>query len=160
MLAEVGQALAYSLIAVGIWIYHGSILRADGRRAKAAEAERLSSLHVVILEGDYDSLGDALFRELGRELPGLDLQLLDATAPEAPDALAQADLIVGPLSAAVGGDEAARIIASSPAPKLLFPSSAEGWHWIGTGKWRTRDAIRLTVRAVKQFAAGEEIKTK
>jgi hypothetical protein len=160
LLADLGQALAYSLMAVGIWLYHGSILRADGRRAKAMQAERLSSLRVAVLDAGDESLGHALVDELRRELPGLDLQALDASAADTPAALAQADLIVAPWSVAATGDEAARAIAASPAPKLLLPVSTEGWHWAGMSELRPQDTIRQAVRAVKQLAAGEEIKAK
>ncbi|MEA3409633.1 MAG: hypothetical protein U9Q95_04725, partial [Candidatus Eisenbacteria bacterium] len=54
----------------------------------------------------------------------------------------------------------ARAIAASPAPKLLLPIPAEGWHWAGMSELKTQDTIRQTVHAVKQFAAGEEIKAK
>ena len=49
-------------------------------------------------------------------------------------------------------------LASSPAPKLLLPSSLEGWHWMGMGKVKPKHTIRQTVHAIKQFAADEEIK--
>ncbi len=160
LLADLGQAIAYSLMAVGIWLYHGSILRADGRRVKEMQAERLASLRVAVLDAGDESLGRVLLDELQRELPGLDLQTLDARAANTPAALAKADLIVGPSSVAVTGDEAARAIAASPAPKLLLPIPAEGWHWAGISELKTQDTIRQTVRAVKQFAAGEEIKAK
>jgi len=158
LLAELGQAIAYSLLAVGIWLYHGSALRADGRRAQAARAERLGSLRVVVLSAGDESLGHALLAELQRALPDLDLQALDAGAAEMPAALAEADLIVSPLSAAVAGDEAARAMAASPAPKVLVPTPVEGWNWAGVSERSTQATIRHTVRAVKQFAAGEEIK--
>ena len=160
LLADLGQAIAYSLMAVGIWLYHGSILRADGRRERAAQAERLAALRVVALPTGDEALDRALSEALGRELPGLDLQALDASASGAPALLAGADLIVGPYLALATGDQVARAVAASPAPKLLFPTPAEGWHWVGMGEMKAQDAIRQTVRAVKQFAAGEEIKTK
>jgi len=160
LLADIGQALAYSLMAVGIWIYHGLILRADGRRVQAVEAERLAELHVVVLGGDDEALDSDLLDELRRELPGLDLQTLHASAADAPAVLAQADLIIAPLSAAVTSGETGRALASSPAPKLLLPSPLEGWYWMGMGKVKPKDTIRQTVHAIKQFATGEEIETK
>ena len=160
LLADLGQAIAYSLMAVGIWLYHGAILRADGRRARAVQAERLASLRVAVLDAGDEFLGRVLLDELRRELRGFDIQALDASATDAPAALTQADLIVGPWSVAVTGDEVARVLAASPAPKLLLPAPAEGWHWIGMSESRIQDTLRHTVRAVKQFATGDEIKVK
>jgi hypothetical protein len=160
LLADLGQALAYSLIAVGIWLYHGSSLRADGRRVKGMQAERLSYLRVAVLDVGDESLGRALLDKLRRELPGLNLQTLDANDADAPASLAQADLIVGPWTVAMVGDEVAQAIAASPAPKVLLLTQQEGWHWAGAGKVKAQNSLRQAVRAVKQFAADEEIKAK
>ncbi len=158
LLADVGQALAYSVLAVGIWLYHGSSLRADGRRTKGLQAERLSSLRVALLETGDESLGRALLDKLRRELPGLNVQTLDASAADAPTDLAQASLIVGPWSVALTGDELARAIAASPAPKVILLTQREGWHWAGAGKVKTQTSLRQAVRAIKQVAADAEIK--
>jgi len=160
LLADLGQALAYSLLAAGIWLYHGFVLRADGRRAKAVQAERLSSLRVAVLDTGEEYLNRTLLDELRRELPGLDLQILDTSTADAPAALAGASLIVGPWTTIVPGNEVAQAVAASPAPKLLLPVRAEGWHWACMSELKAQDTIRQTVRAVKQFAAGEEIKAK
>jgi hypothetical protein len=156
LLADLGQALAYSLIAVGIWLYHGAILRADGRRIRGLQAERLSSLRVAVLEAGDEPLSRDLLEKLRQELPGLNPQALDATAADTPAALAQADLIAGPWSVLVAGDKVARAIAASPAPKVLLLSPQEGWHWAGAGKLKAQNSLRQAVRAVKQFAAEEE----
>ena len=158
--ADLGQALAYSLIAVGMWIYHGSILRADGRRIRGLQSERLSLLRVAVLEAGDESLSRDLLDRLRRELPGLNPLALDTNAADTPDALAQADLIVGPWFVLVTADEVARAIAASPVPKVLLLTQQEGWHWAGAGKPKPQDTLRQAVRAVKQFAAGEEIKAK
>jgi hypothetical protein len=160
LLAELGQAIAYSLMAIGIWLYHGSILRADGRRAQRVQAERSASLRVVLLDTGQDYLEGAILDELQRELPGLDVHVLKAHASEAPASLAQADLIVGSWTVALAGDETAMAIIASPAPKLLLPVPVEGWYWAGTSEPQLEDTVRETVRAVKQFAAGEGIKAK
>lgn len=160
LLAELGQALAYSVMAVGIWLYHGSVLRADGRRVGAVRAARLSSLRVAVLNTGDESLDHTLLDELRRELPGLGLQVLDTSAADTPAALTQADLIVGPWLAAITGDEVAQAIAACPVPKILLPIPAEGWHWAGTSEVKPQEAVRQAMRAVKQFAAGEEIQAK
>jgi hypothetical protein len=150
LLADLGQALAYSLLAVGIWLYHGACLRADGRRLRGLQAERLSLLRVVLLQADEGSLSRDLLERLRRELPGLDVKALDATAGDTPAALAQADLIIGPWSVLVAGDQVAHALADSPAPKVLFLTPREGWHWAGAGK--SADSLRQAVRAVKRLA--------
>jgi hypothetical protein len=174
LLADLGHAIAFSLIAVGVWLYHGSVLRVDGRRQRAVQAQRLASFRVAVVDSGDGSLGQALRVQLERELPELALQCValtpEATAAlgtcadvaDAPAVLAQADLIVGPwtmvLAGGVVGAEMAQAIAASPAHKVLLLTREEGWSWAGTGKLKPQDAIRQAMRAVKQIAAGEEIK--
>jgi hypothetical protein len=154
LLAEVAQAVVYSGMAVGIWLYHGALLRADGRRAKQMRAEALAELRVAILAPGDEALQSALLEGLRRELPGLDLSALDAAAADAPRLLAQADLIVGPWPMAL---ELA--VAASPAQKLLLPAERPGWHWLGQRELRSREAVRAAVRAIRQLAAGQQPET-
>jgi len=160
LLADLGQAIAYSLMAVGIWLYHGSVLRADGRRVQAVQAEHLASLHVVVLDVGDESLGPALRDELRRELPGLDLQLLHARAAGTPAAISRADLIIGPWAVVLTGDEMAQSVAASPVPKVLLLTPEEGWYWAGVAQVKRQETLRQAVRAVKQFAAGQEIEAR
>ncbi len=177
LLADLAQAITFSLIAVGVWLYHGSVLRADGRRAKEAQAQRLSALRVAVMDAGDGSLGRVLLDELQRELPGVNWQPLGLTAEasaalgtdvasaDIPAALTASDLIVGPWTVAVAGaasgavsTEIAHAVVASPAHKVLIPTQAEGWNWVGLGDLKTKDAVRHAVRAVKQVAAGEEVK--
>ena len=177
LLADLAQAIAFSLIAVGVWLYHGSVLRADGRRAKEAQAQRLSTLRVAVMDAGDGSLGRVLLDELQRELPGVNWQPLGLTAEasatlgtnvasaDIPAVLAASDLIVGPWTLAVAGTangavstEIAHAVVASPAHKVLIPTPTEGWNWVGLGDLKTRDAVRHAVRVVKQVAAGEEVK--
>jgi len=49
-LSEIGQPLAYSLIAVGVWLYHGSALRDDGRRVLEDQKARLEEGVVAVVD--------------------------------------------------------------------------------------------------------------
>jgi hypothetical protein len=177
LLADLAQAIAFSLIAVGVWLYHGSVLRADGRRAKEAQSQRLSTLRVAVMDAGDGSLGRVLLDELQRELAGVNWQPLGLTAEasaalgtdvasaDIPAALAASDLIVGPWTVAVAGaasgavsTEIAHAVVASPAHKVLIPTQTEGWNWVGLGDLKTKDAVRQAVRAVKQVATGEEVK--
>jgi hypothetical protein len=35
---------------------------------------------------------------------------------------------------------------------------SEGWEWVGVDRWSTEALVRQTLHAVKQIAAGEEVK--
>jgi hypothetical protein len=170
LFADVGQAVAYSLIAIVVWLYHGAILRADGRRAQARESARLASFRVAVVDPGDGRLGLSLAEALQRELPGVGLQplgLSDASegllGPRAPlaeilDMLAEATVIVGPwtMVAARGaeagpGDEISRAVIASRARKLLIPTPAEDWQWIGLRRYKEQLVIRDAVRSVKRL---------
>jgi len=170
LLAQVGQAIAYSLIAAVVWLYHGTILRADGRRAQAREAVRLASFQLAVVDTGEGRLGLSLAEALRRELPGVGLQtigLSDASegllGPRVPlaetlDILAEANVIVGPWSMTLArgteagpGDEIARAVLASRAKKLLIPVPAQGWQWIGLRRYKEQIVIREAVRSVKHL---------
>jgi hypothetical protein len=174
LLSDLGQAIAFSLIAVAVWLYHGLVLRGDGQLAKRDQSERLAGLRVAVVDGGEGRFGNAVLKELQRELPGLTFAPIGLTpaAAEAMGAeaspndvtaqLAGAGLIVGPwnIAAADGptNAELAGAIRASSTPKLLVPVRTEGWEWVGVDRWSTEALIRQTVEAVKQIAAGEEVR--
>ncbi len=175
LLSDLAQAIAFTLIGVGLWLYHGSALRGDGQLNRREQAGRLAELRVAVVDIGVGRFGRAVLEGLRRELPGLALDPIGLTpsASAAMEAaqenimarLAEAKLIVGPWVIAVAGGadgavtaEVAGAIAVSPARKLLAPVWAEGWEWAGVDRWNSEALVRQTVQAVKQLAAGEEVK--
>lgn len=174
--SELGRALAFCLIAVVVWLYHGSLLRGDSRRLAQAQARRLETIRIAVLDADDGSLGQALVDGLRRELPGVSIQPLGLT-PAAAEALgtdaeqvdvervlATCDLIIGPWTIAVAGAArgairplTARAVATSQARKLLVPVAEEGWDWAGIDVPSIEAISRDAVRAVRQTAAGQEV---
>jgi hypothetical protein len=74
-------------------------------------------------------------------------------------------MIVGPWFIAVDGgagglvsSEVARAVVASPARKILIPAQMNGWDWAGVDRWNTETLAQQTVRAVKQWLDGEDIK--
>ncbi len=175
LLSGLGQAIAFTLIGVGVWLYHGSALRGDGQLNRREQAGRLAELRVAVVDVGQGRFGRAVLERLRRELPGLALDPIGLThsASAAMEAaqenimarLAEAKLIVGPWVIAVAGGpdgavtaEIAGAIVVSPARKLLAPVWAEGWEWAGVDRWNSEALVRQTVQAVKQLAGGEEVK--
>jgi hypothetical protein len=178
LLSDLGQAIAFSLIAVGVWLYHGAAVRGDGRLNQRERVQRLSNMRVVVVDSGEGRFGRAVLDGLRRELPGLALHPVGLTQPaaatmgapteSAPSALAaqlsEAGLIVGPWFIAVAGgaggsiaSEIASAVVASPARKLLAPLRDEGWEWAGVDHWNAEAVVRQTVHAVKQVVEGEEV---
>ena len=174
---ELGQAISFSLIAVGVWLYHGRILQSDRRISQIEKADNLTALKMAIVDISDGSFGQALVNELKREMPDLTLEPIVLNSEiqagegtgEGHDAaiaeLTKAGLIVGPWAITVpGGGEGAvtadiaHAVATSSARKLLVPEQVEGWDWAGVERWKADDLLRQTVHAIKQIAAGEIVK--
>jgi hypothetical protein len=171
---ELGHAISFSAIAVGVWLYHGMILRGDGKRAKREQASHLAALRVAVVDVGEGLFGRAVIDELEREIPGISLDPIiltpEATGEADTDAdqeaivtqLTEAGLIVGPWMIASAGDsvstEIAEAVISSPARKLLVPLRSEGWEWAGVDRWDHEAIVRQAVFAVKQVLAGEAVK--
>ncbi|MBU0702652.1 MAG: DUF3842 family protein [Chloroflexi bacterium] len=165
-LSELGHSIAFSAIAVGVWLYHGFVLRSDHRLSGRAQVTQMQDLDIAVLDVGDGQFGRALVEALERESPGLNLEpiLLGQSSDEEVAArLAWAGLIVGPWMIAVpGGDGGAvslavsQAVMNSPARKLLIPARTTGWEWAGVERWDADDLVRQTVRAVEQIAAGEE----
>ncbi len=168
--SSLGQAAAYALVGVGVWLYHGSVLRGDGQANRREQTARLEKMRVAFVGLGDAGFGRSLLDRLQKELPGLNLDLislpLESDSTEAAFAkLGQAGLIVGPWPIAVAGGaggtvsaEVARAVVASPARKILIPAQVEGWDWAGVDRLNAESALLHTARAVKQFAEGEEIK--
>lgn len=178
-LSELGHSIAFSMIAVGVWLYHGFILRSDHRLSGRERVSQLEDLRVAVVDVGAGRFGRAVVDAFKREAPELDLEPIVLTEPgtavlgegieksdeEIATQLAQAGVIIGPWMIAVPGGAQGRVTAAiaqavldSPARKLLAPTWAEGWDWAGVGRWDAEALARQTVSAVKQIAAGEEVK--
>ncbi len=177
---DLGQAIAFSLIGVGVWIYHGLAVRGDGRRNQEAQADRWHKVRVAIVDYGDGRLGRAVLDAVRRELPTVTLDPIGLTpaaaaalgaepgtgsAPETwAERLAKASVIVGPWDVAVAGSGAGAVtaelpglIAQSLARKLLIPVRGAGLDWVGVEHWDVETQVRQTVAAVRQIAEGEPV---
>jgi hypothetical protein len=175
-LSELGQPLAYSLVAVGVWLYHGSLLREDQRKLKAEQTVQYKDFQITVVDLIDRDLIQSFIDRLKTEIPGvststitLDRQGKDTEAEiEKQDLLEKvnnARVIVGPWMMTVSGwgkglvpHDLAQAILKSPARKILIPSRVVGWEWAGVEHWKNDSLIRQTVRAVRQAIEGEEVK--
>ena len=159
ILSELGHAIAYSLIAVGVWLYHGSTLRGDQTLLRPEESNAFKSLRLAVVDVEEGVFGQTLVEALQRATPELDPDLVLLAQPETGDQsiatrLSKVDAIIGPWT--IQGIQA---VANSPARKVLLPTHTEGWEWAGVARLSTDALVRQAVQAVKQIAAGGEVRT-
>jgi hypothetical protein len=174
---DIGQAVAYLLVAVGVWLYHGRLLRSDSRTIKEEEVKQIKSLNVVVVDKNDGSLGKVIITELQKKLPSVNVTplALSKEAAEAMDielekqspseTLAGAEVIIGPWTIAFRREtdeaifnEAIDDIASSKTHKLLIPISESGWDLIGVEPTKMETIVNEVHNAVKQIAVGEDVK--
>jgi hypothetical protein len=160
LVSQLGQAIAFSLIGVGLWLYHGAALRRDNGRTAREAAARLAQVRVMILDRGEGGLGQAVGAALGRRLPALQPShfnldpAADGALPmELVEALRDADIIIGPWTIALPGVMAAQAVAASRACKVLIPVSADGWLWVGVEAHKTAALIEQAAETVARIAA-------
>jgi hypothetical protein len=174
---DVGQALAYMVIAAGVWLYHSSILRSESRLAKTEEAASLRPLRVAVIDTGDGTLGHSIMERIHQQLPSIQLYPLGLspaaaaamdgeTQQESPDKiLTEAEVIVGPWNMAVAGsagglvtESIAHSVAESPARKVIIPVRDQDWEWTGVERWKSETIVKEATAAVKQMAIGQEVK--
>jgi hypothetical protein len=175
-LSELGQPFAYSLVAVVVWLYHGSLLREDQRRLKADQTVQYKDFQVAVVDLIDRDLIQSFIDRLKTELPGALLSTItldqegrdtetEVEKQELLEKINNARVIVGPWMMTVSGwgkglvpHDIAQAILISTARKILVPLRADGWEWAGVEHWKNDMLIRQTVRAVRQALEGEEVK--
>ncbi|MBI2976002.1 MAG: hypothetical protein HYY33_03535, partial [Chloroflexi bacterium] len=152
-------------IAVGVWLYHGAVLREDTRLARGDRSERLAGLRVAVVDGGDGRVGRGVLAALRQELPQLPVTAVGLT-PEAAAAMEAAPGLEGlrEVTLIVGSWEALRPEGAIPAlaaysgRKLLIPIWPEGADWAGVERWSDEALARQVARAVKQVSNGEEVR--
>jgi len=136
LLFDVAEATSFILMAVLVWLYHGSVLAADRRRITLDEQARRRPLRVAVIDAGDGALGRAVVSRLATRVPsaivqpvgfttGVALPALEVAAqpgaaqaapaeqpsvteqPASVAAIAQAEVIVGPWPLTPAGDEGA-----------------------------------------------------
>jgi hypothetical protein len=175
-LSDLGQAIAFTLIALGVWFYHWSVLNKDRKSSQLEVRTEFEQTSVVVVDYGAHKYNQAVIKELTDENLGLSLVSLDLskTATETITAedrnnyfsrLKEAGIIIGPWEIVIADQargaitpEMASAVVNSPAVKLLAPTRSKGWEWAGVDQWNTDFYVRQTVNAVKQIIENKGVK--
>ncbi|MEW6405172.1 MAG: DUF5671 domain-containing protein [Chloroflexota bacterium] len=175
LLSKLGQAIAFSLIGVAVWLYHGFTLRRDGTLTRRDLTDHLSTFKVAVVDSGNGNFGRAMLEGIRRDFPDLQLDPIGLTAEarqtmgeadgDIPGRLASAGLITGPwiitLPGAANGavtPAIAEAVVKSPARKLLVPMATESYEWVGLERANAETNLQQALRAVKQMLEGEEVR--
>lgn len=176
LLTDMGQALAYTVIASIVLLYHGMLLRDDQRYVAEQQIREQRQLDVAVVDARNGRLGQALVEALQKRLPGISIHPLPLTekakqamggdpAPQSPSGiLSSVDVIVGPWQLAVAGAldgvidaEMAEAFNQSGAQKLLLPLPEKNVAWIGAELEQDKRIVRDVSEAVERISRGEKL---
>lgn len=177
LLTDVGQALAYTMIAVAVLIYHGLLLRSDQRFLDQQELEGQRRLHVAVVDSGNGRLGRLLIDHIRKQLPGIHLgpvplteQARTAMVEEEEEEgtrtpaeiLREANVVVTPWQMTADSsaeliidDETSDAYYQSTAHKLLLPLPRRGVTWIGVEPWQEKAITQEVEDVLKRMAKGE-----
>jgi hypothetical protein len=153
VVSAIGQAIGFSLIAAGAWLYHGWAVREDGRLSQSDQAQRYAATRAVVLLNGAAEFDRTLLDVLRRDVPGLGLSEVPSTATELP----AADVIVCAAPFAELSSALAQSVAASPARKVMLPTRLTAWEWAGVDRWDNMALAQQTAFAVKQLIEGEPV---
>jgi hypothetical protein len=140
----------------GLGLYHGLILRLDGRRSASALAERQAAFPVLVFDPGDGLFAETLLGALRKQAPGLPVAVQPAGKAVGKGAVPKAVLL--PSSLALDPPEPLRRwIGGYKGSRLVVPYPAPGWTWAG-GMPSLPAAATHAALAVRQLAEGQEIR--
>ena len=171
---ELSLAVAYALLAIGIWVYHGYLLNRDRQAIEQSRSMAAGTMRILVIHSQGDELSHDLLFQLQSDIPGIDLNsifldrgisdeaAIGSNSLNPRELIAQADLIIGSwiiVSPFLGTqiDDLTQAIVTSPARKLLIPQPHYGYSWSGVEPYDNENAVQQVVNSVQQYIAGEEI---
>ncbi len=165
---DLSRSISYGLVGVGVWLYHGLVLRQDGQRQDEDLAAKLGSVRAIVLDDGDGSLGAAVVSRLKEDLPGLDVSAHGlsteaavgmgvAYEPErAAEEASQADVVVAPWSMLMSG-EAAEVLRAASGQRVLIPQDTPQWSIAGLEQYEEDELVVQARAAVLQIALGDDV---
>lgn len=145
------HAIAYSIIAVAVWLYHRALLNED--RIHNIDDEKKAGVNggrVVIFMPEANDMGVRLNTTLGLQFPNIPIAL-SYTAEDLAD-LSDYDVVI-----AHADDIAA--VANSKSRKLIIPAlPSHEWNLIGVPVRSTQSQINDCMNALRQIISGEDVR--
>lgn len=162
-LQDTAVYLANIIVAILVLAYFWSVLRADNQLIKMQSVAQFSELKGVILEG-LEEAGRSILKAMQDAFPGMQLGLIDLSLgvdqlDERLGDLAQADLIVVPMSILSNKDsyhpQIFQAVFASPAKKVLIPQDMQGFEWVSVRILESKNLQKKTVKTIQRILAGE-----
>jgi hypothetical protein len=145
--------------------YHWQVLRQDSRLAQASLSRRYAQFPVLILapeeEGDEaekqpEAFTRNLLEAIQRQAPGVPVEVHAYSQGVPDESLAAAQAVILPAELVARPSEALRLwLQAFQGQRLVLPTPAHGWHWVGQGGTNMPSLARQAAQIVRQLAEGD-----
>lgn len=165
LLNDVLPGLALLFLFGFVLLYHWRLLMRDNRLAQRSLSRRYAQFPVLILtpeeagEQDADhpeAFSRSLMDAIQRQAPDLPVEVHAYNQGVPDEALAAAQVVILPAELVARPSEALRLwLQAFQGQRLVIPTPAKGWHWVGMGSAAMPALARQAAQAVRRLAEGD-----
>lgn len=164
LLSELLPGLALLLLFGAVLLYHWRVLMKDNRLAQRSLSRRYAQFPVLILTPEADgqemdhpeAFSRSLVDAIQRLVPDLPIEVHAYNQGVPDEALAAAQVVILPAELVARPSEALRLwLQAYQGQRLVIPTPAKGWHWVGVGSSGMPALARQAAQAVRRLAEGD-----
>ncbi len=164
LLGELLPGLALLLLFGAVLLYHWRVLMKDNRLAQRSLSRRYAQFPVLILTPEADgqemdhpeAFSRSLVDAIQRLVPDLPIEVHAYNQGVPDEALAAAQVVILPAELVARPSEALRLwLQAYQGQRLVIPTPAKGWHWVGVGSSGMPALARQAAQAVRRLAEGD-----
>jgi hypothetical protein len=150
------QLVLTLLLFTAVLVYHGWVLRQDGRLLERALTRRLSQYPVLLLAPDDPEFVETLLAAIEREAPGLPVAVHPISEGAPDETLSAAKAVVIPGELLVRPSEGLRLwLQAYRGQRIVLPVEAEGLVWVGAANRSVQSQARRTARLLRRLAGDQ-----
>ena len=152
------ELLSILLLFFLVILYHGRILRSDGRLSGKFLAEQHAKYPILVLVSELGIFSEMLVTAFSKEAPTLPVavQVVEQGAPD--ETLSDAKAVILPADIAANPGEAIRLwLQDFSGIRFVVPTPVHGWVWVSGMGNPLQSLVRQTVEMVRKLAEGEDL---
>lgn len=146
--------LSYLVIFLAFLAYHWAALRTDGRALAKTLAQRQSRFNVLVIAAEEETL-QAVQTAIRRHTPNIPVSGLDLKPGLLEIEPGAYQAVILPSSLAINPPPELRAwLDRFQGERLVLPTAADGWAWVGSGERPLHEWAELASQAVRLRAEG------
>jgi len=154
-LADFLKALEWLFLFISLGIYHGLILRRDGRMASQALAAKHAEFATLVLDPGDGMFAASIQAAIQKQIPALPVTIHPADQAISDEILGSCKAVILPADLAVEPPKAlGSWLHKFNGSRLVVPRAAQGWVWVGS----MRSDVNQAAATLRKLAEGQEIR--